>query len=281
MSAAAFTAEQRVRASELVRFIFSLPGFTAEPPLLTEHSIAEFFRGLGAKYAGLFSYNGWFEGLDPKSTDRLLLSMLRSVVDENVLAVFREFIESAGLSLFDAFSAGPATDLFRREKLYSLVEAMLADDTARRCLNSAYCVIRYNMAERYLGEMQRIHPGLYRSVAAAGSREMDPGEAAVFFKTSMILLNSRYMAGGPVTLPSFPDTAALCPRGDAGKLPCAADFIDILELRFRNAGYYEQPDRGCVSADASWFDTARRPGMVLQERRLAEIFYKSALERNW
>lgn len=281
MSAAAFTAEQRVRASELVRFIFSLPGFTAEPPLLTEHSIAEFFRGLGAKYAGLFSYNGWFEGLDPKSTDRLLLSMLRSVVDENVLAVFRGFIESADFSLFDEFSVGPATDMFRREKLYSLVETMLADDAARRGLNSAYCVIRYNTAERYLGEMHRIHPGLYSSVATVDFREMDPDKAAVFFKTAMILLNSRHMAGGPVTLPSFPDTAALCPRGDSGELPRGADFIDILELRFRNAGYYEQPGRVCVSADVSWFDMARRPGILLRERRLAEIFYKTALERNW
>jgi hypothetical protein len=281
LSAAAFTAEQRVRASELVRFIFSLPGFTAEPPLLTEHSIAEFFRGLGAKYAGLFSYNGWFEGLDPKSTDRLLLSMLRSVVDENVLAVFRGFIESADFSLFDEFSVGPATDMFRREKLYSLVETMLADDAARRGLNSAYCVIRYNTAERYLGEMHRIHPGLYSSVATVDFREMDPDKAAVFFKTAMILLNSRHMAGGPVTLPSFPDTAALCPRGDSGELPRGADFIDILELRFRNAGYYEQPGRVCVSADVSWFDMARRPGILLRERRLAEIFYKTALERNW
>ncbi|HPS59050.1 MAG TPA: hypothetical protein PK514_13170 [Spirochaetota bacterium] len=287
MSRTGFTGEQRGRASELIRFIFSLPEFCSEPPLFSEHSIEKFISGLGAGYADLFRYNGWFEDMEPASIDRLLLGMLHSVTNEKVLPVIRGFIEEADFTLFDEFSGGSVPDEFRREKLYGFAETLLKLRTTRLRLNSAYTVIRYGIAERYLGEIMRKFPLVYESVASVNSRKLSPDESSLFFKTALILVNCRYLPDGQGYPASFPDIATECPRSinpddyPEQNPPLAGDFIDILDMRFRNAGYYELPVKGCMSADASWFDTVRKPGIAGVNRQLAGIFYEIALERNW
>jgi len=287
LSRAGFTGEQRARASELIRFIFSLPELSGEPPLLLERSMEKFFSGIGTEYSQLFSYNGWFDDMDPDSIDRLLLLMLRSVTNEKVLAVIREFVEGADFTLFDEFTGGSVPNDFRREKIYSLAESLLGTKTARPGMNSVYCVIRYGMAERYLGEVFRKLPGAYGSMVSAGSRKLTLDESAVFFKTALILANCRNMPDGPVYPQSFPDIAALCGRGqvrdsgEGGSSPSAWDFINILDLRFRNSGYYEAPSDGCMTADASWFDTVRRPGLVSLDHHLAGVLCEIAMENNW
>lgn len=287
MSHAGFTGEQRGRASELIRFIFSLPGFSNEPPLFSEHSIEKFISGMGTGYAALFSYNGWFEDMDPASIDRLLLLMLRSVTNENILSVVRGFIEGADFTLFDEFSGGSVTDEFRREKIYGLAENLLEHRSTRLKLNSAYTVIRYGIAERYLGEIKRRYPDVYDSMASVYNRILTIDESVLFFKTALILVNSRHMPGGGGTVQSFPDIPDACPRstaaGDSAEQnpPLAGDLIELLDLRFLNAGYYEVPPAGCLSADASWFDTVRKTGTVRINRQLANIFYEIALENNW
>ena len=287
MSRAEFSGEQRGRASELIRYIFSLPEFCSEPPLFSEYSIEKFISGLGAGYASLFSYNGWFDGMEPESIDRLLLLMLHSVTNENVLAVIRGFIEKSSFKLFDEFSGGSVPDEFRREKLYGLAEVLLKQRTTRLRLNSAYTVIRYGIAERYLGEIMQKYPQVYESLASVNSRKLTLDESVLFFNTALILANCRFMPDGYGTPASFPDILTECPRsmdtgeGKVQNPPLAGDFIEILDLRFRNTGYYEIPARGCVSADASWFDITRKPGIAKINRQLAGILYETALERNW
>ncbi len=287
MSRPAFTAEQRGRASELVRFIFSLPGLRGESPILAEYSIEKFLSGMGTRYAELFSYNGWFEDMDPGSIDRLLLNILHGITDEMVLTVIRVFIEEADFTLFDEFSGGSVANEFRREKIYMFAEALLAQRVTRTRLNSAYTVIRHGMAERYLGEIQRRHQQVYESIAMVNSRTMELPESVLFFKTALILLNGRYMPGGQGCPPSFPDVLDLCPvsrdsgNRPQGELPLPGDFMEILDLRFRNTGYYKEAPGGCISADASWFDVARRTGVAGLNSHLAGILYEIALENNW
>lgn len=287
MSRAGFTGEQRGRASELIRFIFSLPEFSNEPPLFSEHSIEKFISGMGTEYAALFSYNGWFEDMDPASIDRLLLLMLHSVTNENVLSVVRGFIEEADFTLFDEFSGGSVPDEFRREKIYGLAENLLGQRSTRLRLNSAYTVIRFGIAERYLGEILRRYPDVYESMASVFSRILTIDESVLFFKTALILVNCRHMPGGSGTVQSFPDILTGCPRsidaGDRGKQsqPLAGDLIELLDLRFLNAGYYNVPPAGCLSSDASWFDALRKTGAVRINRQLVNIFYEIALENNW
>lgn len=287
MSRETYTGEQRGRASDLIRFIFSLPEFCCEPPLYSEHSIEKFITGIGTGYAELFSYNGWFEDMEPSSIDRLLLLMLHSVTNEKILSVIRGFIEEGDFALFDRFSGGPVPDEFRREKLYSFTETLLSRKTSRLRLNSAYTVIRYGIAERYLGVLFHRYPEVYESVCTVNSMKLDPDESALFFKTALILVNCRYMPGGQAVPSSFPDILNGFPgsanvEGDnAGNPPLPGDFIDILEVRYRNSGYYENPGRRCMPADASWFDAARKPGIVSLNRQLTGILYEIALENNW
>ena len=305
MAPAVYTGEQRTAASEIIDFIYSLPVFSGLPVLLAEYSIEKYLISGMRVPPQLIEFHSRLSGMDPSSVNRLLLVMLRSKTSEKVLSVFRSFIEGADFSFFDLFSSkGSVSNDFRREKLYALVEALLSREGARRGMNSAYTVFRYGIVERYINAIWRGHRDVYESLASVDSRVLEPPEAEVFFKTALILVNSRRVTGGGsgknegqsfdnqediIFQPSaaFPGVLTECPRSTPSEdgrfraLPMAGDFVDILDLRFRNTGYYGFTVKGCMSADVSWFDTARKNRIVKMNPQLAGIFYETALENNW
>lgn len=313
--------QDKKKVQGFVDHLLQIPNIKGEPLLLGEGLILNFITQNMAQLKVTFKTPQFFPTIEWNDVLQVLLADLYDRVANEALPQFNTFIDTTDFTVLNKISEGAELpNNFHQEKLHAFIESIFRNKDVRYNFNTVSNLFRYNIIERYLGEIFKRRDFLYNELVRVQKTYLEMDEYIIFLKVLLLIRNAAYVkvapGGGDTVKQNLFDTLSMkkkmqqflqfrC-REIRGGMPmfsertielalksnlrtdliekedASARFLFILTARFANYRPVARVDRGAESPDKSWFAIARKNAEHSGfDRRMLDAFYMIASDNNW
>ena len=313
--------ESKKRVKDFVDHLLSNPTIKNEPLLIGEGLILNFIIQNMGQLKATFRVPQFFPDLEWEQVLQLILADIYERIINTEFPVINEFVKNADFDFLNKITNRSFPSALHQEKIKAFVDSIFKNKDVRYNFNSVINIFKYNILERYIGQIFDRREYLYNELVRVQKTYLEADEYINFLKILLLIRNSAFMKV-PIS-PDMPDkqinfseyiknprnigkvmnqfviavnqslpnldekSITLAIKSNLGQQhteieDASSRFLYLLTSRFTSYKPTVKLDRGAESPDKSWFAIAKKNAEATgYDKRMLEELYRVASDNNW